>query len=100
MRSWRLSDRPIKPDEDEDMRDPAVRAEVKATVFFSYTSNMVSCGMRETIRFLAQHKMVDVIVTSAGGVGARRFFSHFFEWNIELLRLKACPRYPLSHSSN
>ncbi|CAN0570225.1 unnamed protein product [Ectocarpus sp. 12 AP-2014] len=29
---------------------------------------MVSCGVRETIRFLAQHKMVDCIVTSAGGV--------------------------------
>eukprot|EP00904_Undaria_pinnatifida_P001344 jgi/Undpi1/1120/HiC_scaffold_10.g04582.m1 len=68
MRKWRLSDRPMKPDEDEDLRDPEVRANVKATIFFSYTSNMVSCGVRETIRFLAQHKMVDAIVTSAGGV--------------------------------
>ena len=63
----------MKPDEDEDLRDPEVRANVKATIFFSYTSNMVSCGVRETIRFLAQHKMVDAIVTSAGGVGASRF---------------------------
>lgn len=70
MRRWRLSDRPIKPDEDDDLKDPAVRAGVKATIFFSYTSNMVSCGVRETIRFLAQHRMVDCIVTSAGGVGA------------------------------
>ncbi|CAM9993420.1 unnamed protein product [Ascophyllum nodosum] len=68
MRSWRLSDRPVKPDENEELRDPDVRAGVKATIFFSYTSNMVSCGVRETIRFLAQHKMVDVIVTSAGGI--------------------------------
>ncbi|CAM9858292.1 unnamed protein product [Scytosiphon promiscuus] len=68
MRRWRLSDRPVKPDEDDDLRDPEVRAGVKATIFFSYTSNMVSCGVRETIRFLAQHKMVDCIVTSAGGV--------------------------------
>lgn len=29
---------------------------------------MVSCGVRETIRFLVQHKMVDCIVTTAGGV--------------------------------
>lgn len=72
MRKWRLSDRPIKPDEDDDMRDPEVRANVKATIFFSYTSNMVSCGVRETIRFLAQHKMVDAIVTSAGGIGGSR----------------------------
>ena len=70
MRRWRLSDRPVKPDEDDDLKDPEVRKGVKATIFFSYTSNMVSCGVRETIRFLAQHKMVDCIVTSAGGVGA------------------------------
>ena len=29
---------------------------------------MASCGVRETIRFLVQHKMVDCIVTSAGGI--------------------------------
>eukprot|EP00051_Salpingoeca_urceolata_P011975 m.148877 g.148877 ORF g.148877 m.148877 type:complete len:80 (-) comp17331_c0_seq2:679-918(-) len=29
---------------------------------------MVSSGIRETIRFLAQHKMVDVIVTTTGGI--------------------------------
>jgi deoxyhypusine synthase len=29
---------------------------------------MVSSGIREIIRYLVQHKMVDCIVTSAGGV--------------------------------
>lgn len=29
---------------------------------------MVSCGMREVIRFLVQHKMVDVVVSTAGGI--------------------------------
>lgn len=29
---------------------------------------MVSCGMREVIRYLVQHKMVDCIVTTAGGI--------------------------------
>lgn len=29
---------------------------------------MVSSGMRETLRFLVEHKMVDCIVTTAGGV--------------------------------
>ncbi len=33
-----------------------------------YTSNMVSSGVREAIRFLAQHRLVDVIVSSAGGI--------------------------------
>jgi len=33
-----------------------------------YTSNQVSSGNRELIRFLVQHKLVHVIVTSAGGI--------------------------------
>jgi len=28
------------------------------TIFLSYTSNMISSGIREYIRFLVQHKMV------------------------------------------
>jgi deoxyhypusine synthase len=28
----------------------------------------VSSGVRETIRYLVQHKLVDVLVTTAGGV--------------------------------
>ncbi|VUZ45593.1 unnamed protein product [Hymenolepis diminuta] len=38
------------------------------TVFLAFTSNMVSSGIREIIRFLVQHNLVDVLVTSAGGV--------------------------------
>lgn len=38
------------------------------TIFLGYTSNLISSGVRESIRYLAQHKMVDVIVTTAGGV--------------------------------
>lgn len=38
------------------------------TIFLGYTSNMASCGVRETLRFLVQHKMVDCLVTTAGGV--------------------------------
>ena len=38
------------------------------TIFLGYTSNMASCGVRESIRFLVQHKMVDCIVASAGGI--------------------------------
>lgn len=29
---------------------------------------MVSCGVREIIRYLAEHKMIDAIVTTAGGI--------------------------------
>ena len=40
----------------------------KCKIFLGYTSNMISCGNREIIRFLCQHKLVDVICTTAGGV--------------------------------
>ncbi|KAG5180079.1 DHS-like NAD/FAD-binding domain-containing protein [Tribonema minus] len=68
MREWRLSHRPVTPDTEDELRDPEVRANAKCTIFLSYTSNMISCGLREVIRFLVQHKMVDCIVTTAGGV--------------------------------
>ncbi|MDI6721620.1 MAG: deoxyhypusine synthase [Candidatus Aenigmarchaeota archaeon] len=42
--------------------------EEKVTIFFGYTSNMVSSGLREAIAYLAKKKYVDVIVTTAGGV--------------------------------
>lgn len=38
------------------------------TIFLGFTSNLVSSGLRETIRFLVQHKLIDCIVTTAGGV--------------------------------
>lgn len=40
----------------------------KATVFLSYTSNMISSGIREVIRYLVKNKKVNVLVTSAGGI--------------------------------
>lgn len=40
----------------------------KCTIYLGYTSNMVSSGLRDVFRYLVQHKMVDVIVTTAGGV--------------------------------
>lgn len=40
----------------------------KAFIFLGYTSNMVSSGNREIIRYLAEHKKVNVLVTTAGGI--------------------------------
>jgi len=40
----------------------------KAFIYLGYTSNMVSSGLREIIRYLAEHKMIDVLVTTAGGI--------------------------------
>jgi deoxyhypusine synthase len=40
----------------------------KATIFLSFTSNMVSSGLREYFAYLVKNKMVDVIVTSVGSI--------------------------------
>jgi deoxyhypusine synthase len=40
----------------------------KATIFLGYTSNMVSSGLRDVFRYLLEHKKVDVVVTTAGGI--------------------------------
>ncbi|MEK6874239.1 MAG: deoxyhypusine synthase [Nanoarchaeota archaeon] len=38
------------------------------TIYLGYTSNMVSSGLRDIFMYLAKHRLVDVIVTTAGGV--------------------------------
>lgn len=40
----------------------------KATIFFGCTSNIISSGLREIIKYLVKHKHIDVLVTSAGGI--------------------------------
>ena len=45
-----------------------MRKEKEITIYLGYTSNMVSSGLRDVFRYLVKHKMVDVIVTTAGGV--------------------------------
>eukprot|EP00899_Mesostigma_viride_P015673 jgi/Mesvir1/24106/Mv10828-RA.1 len=68
MLSWRLSDE--KPEEDalEEELDPAFRASTGCKIFLGYTSNLMSSGVRESVRFLVEHKMVHCVVTTAGGV--------------------------------
>ncbi|RME31188.1 deoxyhypusine synthase [Candidatus Woesearchaeota archaeon] len=39
-----------------------------AFIFFGFTSNMVSCGLRESITFLAKHQLVRCMVTACGGI--------------------------------
>lgn len=40
----------------------------KVTIFLGCSSNLVTSGIRDVIRYLAQHKKVDVFVTTAGGI--------------------------------
>jgi deoxyhypusine synthase len=40
----------------------------KAFIYLGYTSNIVTSGLRDVIRYLAENKKVNVLVTTAGGV--------------------------------
>jgi len=68
MLKWRLTDEPLTGTETEEELDPAYRASVKCSIFVGMTSNMMSCGVREVIRFLAQHNQISCIVTTCGAV--------------------------------
>ncbi|XP_059149142.1 deoxyhypusine synthase-like [Physella acuta] len=62
------------------------RRQTNCTIMLGYTSNMVSSGNREVIRFLAQHNMIDCIVTSAGGIEEDfiKCFSSFYMGDFKL----------------
>jgi deoxyhypusine synthase len=40
----------------------------KAYIYLGYTSNMVTTGIREIIRYLVQNKYIDYLVTTCGGI--------------------------------
>lgn len=40
----------------------------RTTIMLGYTSNLISSGLRETLRYLVEHKHVAAIVTTAGGI--------------------------------
>ncbi|NPA38795.1 MAG: deoxyhypusine synthase [Candidatus Nanohaloarchaeota archaeon] len=40
----------------------------QTTIFFGFTSNIISSGLRDIITWLVKNKKIDVIVTTAGGV--------------------------------
>jgi deoxyhypusine synthase len=42
--------------------------EKKAFIFLGYTSNMISSGNREVIKYLVKNKKIDVCVTTCGGI--------------------------------
>ncbi|XP_031252364.1 deoxyhypusine synthase [Pistacia vera] len=68
MLDWRLSNEAIAEDCDDEEKDPAYRESVRCKVFLGFTSNLISSGVRDTVRYLVQHHMVHVVVTTAGGI--------------------------------
>ncbi|GLJ38255.1 hypothetical protein SUGI_0778770 [Cryptomeria japonica] len=65
MLDWDLTHEPVGEEEES---GEAFRRSVKCKIFLGFTSNLISSGVRDTIRFLVQHHMVHVVVTTAGGV--------------------------------
>ncbi|XP_014246839.1 probable deoxyhypusine synthase isoform X2 [Cimex lectularius] len=60
---------PLTSDQKDTLEDDTfIARKSNCTIFLGFTSNMVSSGVRDTIRFLVEHKMVDCLVTTAGGV--------------------------------
>ncbi|XP_014348587.1 deoxyhypusine synthase isoform X2 [Latimeria chalumnae] len=59
---------PLDPSEKIVNLNPCNREKTGCTIFLGYTSNLISSGVRETIRYLVEHNMVDVLVTTAGGI--------------------------------
>ena len=54
---------------DESEEDLFIGRKFNCTIFLGCTSNMsLSAGDRETIKFLVQNKLIDLIVTTAEGV--------------------------------
>ncbi|KAG8526195.1 uncharacterized protein KY384_000188 [Bacidia gigantensis] len=55
QRSWPRTPSPSHP-------------EIQSEIFLGYTSNLVSSGLRSTIRYLVEHKHVTCLVATAGGI--------------------------------
>lgn len=53
---------PLVKDNYQDDDDPFHKINHNCTIFLGYTSNIISSGLRETIKFLVKNKMVVLIV--------------------------------------
>lgn len=60
---------PLRDDQIDNLEDDDfIRRNSSCTIFLGYTSNMASCGVRETIRFLVQHKMVGLNIQNFAAI--------------------------------
>ena len=62
----RCRDLPLK--DVSEFTEEHLKPKTNCTIFLGYTSNMASAGIRDIIRFLVEHKLVDVLVSTAGGI--------------------------------
>lgn len=78
-------DIPLDSDSSDQYEDDEfIRRKNSCTIFFGYSSRIVSSGLRETIRFLVENKLIDCIVTTAGKQSTKQNSS----WNcLDFLKL-------------
>lgn len=60
-------DSPMAGNEEMDAEEE-YRPKTNCTIFLGFTANLVTAGIRETVRFLVEHALVDVLVTTAGSI--------------------------------
>lgn len=67
QRKWRPSEEPVALDGlgEEYLQ---AKAQLRCNIFLGYTSNIISSGLREVLLYLVKHKLVSVLVTTAGGI--------------------------------
>ncbi|KAH9603460.1 hypothetical protein KSS87_003814 [Heliosperma pusillum] len=58
MLEWKLPDEEPISDCSEEEKDPRFRESTRCKVFLGFTSNLISSGVRDTVRYLVQHHMV------------------------------------------
>ncbi|KAI5385283.1 deoxyhypusine synthase [Lathyrus oleraceus] len=68
MLDWRLVDETIAEDCSDEEKDLEYRKSVDCKVFLGFTSNLISSGVRDVVKYLCQHHMVHVVVTTTGGI--------------------------------
>ncbi|KAF9605172.1 hypothetical protein IFM89_014285 [Coptis chinensis] len=57
MIDWRLSDEALVEGCSEEERDLEFRESTKCKIFLGFTSNLISSGVCDTVRYLVEHRM-------------------------------------------
>ncbi|KAK9460644.1 Deoxyhypusine synthase [Lipomyces oligophaga] len=71
MRHWRgkpKEEQQGEEEEDDQQLSGDENGSAKCTVFLGYTSNLISSGLRSTLKYLVQHRHVSAVVTTGGGI--------------------------------
>ena len=66
MIDWKLENDTIIDQSSFDKDDKIIHG--RCRIFLGYTSSCVSSGLRDVIRFLCEHRMIDVVCTPATGI--------------------------------